>query len=136
MNLWSCRKNGLIRKITLISKFMTSQCVKSNCNTMLPNILQSKGNQSGIIFSTTFFVWFFKQNVSHLYSINWSNFINWLSLFFEIWSICALQLLLTLSWQRPLSYRNQTIHLLPKSVDWFLYDNGLRHERVKQVMTS
>ena len=27
---------------------------------------------------------------------------------------------LTLSWQRPLSYRNQSI------------DNGLRHERVKQ----
>ena len=31
---------------------------------------------------------------------------------------------LTLSWRRPLSYRNQ-------SVDWFLYDIGLRHERVK-----
>ena len=31
--------------------------------------------------------------------------------------------LLTLSWQRLLSYRNQ-------SMDWFLYDNGLRHGRV------
>ena len=31
---------------------------------------------------------------------------------------------LTLSWRRPLSYRNQ-------SIDWFLYDNGLRHERAK-----
>ena len=30
---------------------------------------------------------------------------------------------LTLSWRRPLSYRNQ-------SIDWFLYDIGLRHERV------
>ena len=38
---------------------------------------------------------------------------------------------LTLSWRRPLSYRNQSIDLLWKSVDWFLYDNGLRHERVK-----
>ena len=38
---------------------------------------------------------------------------------------------LTLSWQRLLSYRNQSIDLLCKSVDWFLYDNGLRHERVK-----
>ena len=38
---------------------------------------------------------------------------------------------LTLSWQRPLSYRNQPIDFLRKSVDWFLYDNGLRHERVK-----
>ena len=41
------------------------------------------------------------------------------------------KLLLTLSWRRPLSYRNQSIDLLPKSVDWFLYDNGLRHKRVK-----
>ena len=28
----------------------------------------------------------------------------------------------------PLSYRNQSIDL-----DWFLYDNGLRHERVKVI---
>ena len=33
----------------------------------------------------------------------------------------------------PLSYRNQSINLLFKSVDWFLYDNGLRHERVKSL---
>ena len=38
---------------------------------------------------------------------------------------------LTLSWRRPLSYRNQSIDLPRKSMDWFLYDNGLRHERVK-----
>ena len=38
---------------------------------------------------------------------------------------------LTLSWRRPLSYRNQSINLLHKSIDWLLYDNGLRHERVK-----
>ena len=29
------------------------------------------------------------------------------------------------------SYRNQSIDLLCKSMDWFLYDIGLRHERVK-----
>ena len=45
---------------------------------------------------------------------------------YEFWVI----LYLTLSWRRPLSYRNQTIDLLHKSVDWFRYDNGLRHERV------
>ena len=39
--------------------------------------------------------------------------------------------LLTLSWRRPLSYRNQSIGLLHKLMDWFLYDNGLRHKRVK-----
>ena len=37
---------------------------------------------------------------------------------------------LTLSWRRPLSYRNKSIDLLGKSMDWFLYDNGLRPERV------
>ena len=37
---------------------------------------------------------------------------------------------LTLSRRRPLSYRNQPIDLLCKSMDWFLYDNGLRHESV------
>ena len=39
---------------------------------------------------------------------------------------------LTLSWRRPISYRNQPIDLLRKSMDWFLYDIGLRHERVKK----
>ena len=37
---------------------------------------------------------------------------------------------LNLSWRRPLSYRHQSIDLLRRSMDWFLYDNGLRHERV------
>ena len=41
---------------------------------------------------------------------------------------------LTLSWRRPLSYTNQSIDLLRKSMDWFLYDNGLRLERVKQTL--
>ena len=40
---------------------------------------------------------------------------------------------LTLSRRRPLSYRNQSIDLLRKSIDWFLYDNGLRLERVKLI---
>ena len=30
-----------------------------------------------------------------------------------------------------LSYRNQSIDLRSKSMDWFLYDRDLRHERVK-----
>ena len=37
---------------------------------------------------------------------------------------------LTLSWPGPLSHRNQSIYLQCKSMDCFLYDNGLRHERV------
>ena len=40
-------------------------------------------------------------------------------------------LCLTLSWRRLLSCTNQSIDLQSKSMDWFLYDNGLRLERVK-----
>ena len=32
--------------------------------------------------------------------------------------------------------QNQSIYLLRKSMDWFLYDNGLRHERVKYNMSQ
>ena len=38
---------------------------------------------------------------------------------------------LTLSVRRSLSYRNQFIDLLCKSMDWFLYGRDLRHERVE-----
>ena len=46
-------------------------------------------------------------------------------------SILKTKALLTLSWQRTLSYRNQSIDLLCRSMDWFLYDNVLGHESVK-----
>ena len=41
---------------------------------------------------------------------------------------------LTLLWRNPLSYRNQSTDLLRKSMDCFLYDTDLRHERVKKKM--
>ena len=41
---------------------------------------------------------------------------------------------LTLSRWMPLSYRNQAIVLRRKSIDWFLYDIGLRLERVKEIL--
>ena len=44
--------------------------------------------------------------------------------------------LLTLSGRKPLSYRNQSIDLWSKSMDWFLYDNDLCHERVKCCVNS
>ena len=43
---------------------------------------------------------------------------------------------LTVSWRGPLSYRNRPIDLWSKSMDWFLYDNGPRHERVKYTQPS
>ena len=30
-------------------------------------------------------------------------------------------------------YRNQSIDLLRKSMGWFLYDIGLRHERINKL---
>ena len=45
-------------------------------------------------------------------------------------------LILTLSWRGPLSYRNQYIDLQNKSMDWFLYDNGLRHESVNKELKT
>ena len=38
---------------------------------------------------------------------------------------------LTLAWRRSLWYRNESIDLLCKSMDWLLYDREVRHERVK-----
>ena len=38
---------------------------------------------------------------------------------------------LTLSGRRPISYKNQSIDLQSKSMDWLLCDIDLRRERVK-----
>ena len=39
---------------------------------------------------------------------------------------------LSLSWRRFLSYRNQSVDLQSKSLNWLLYDRDSRHEKVKQ----
>ena len=45
--LWSCRKSGLIRNISLISKFVTSQPGKQTIAIhIFPNISRSKSNQT------------------------------------------------------------------------------------------
>ena len=47
MTFWPCRKNSLIRKVRLTSKFMTSQPgLQTIAIHILPNISQSKGNQT------------------------------------------------------------------------------------------
>ena len=44
---WSCGKSGLIRKIRLISKLMTSQpCEQTIATYIFPNISRSKNNQT------------------------------------------------------------------------------------------
>ena len=59
---WSCRKNGLIRKIRLISKFMTSQPGQRTITTHQPKISRSKGSQAmkfGQVIEEFFFIWVF-----------------------------------------------------------------------------
>ena len=47
MTFWSCRKNGLIRKLRFISKFMTSQHdLQTTAAHTLPSISQSKGTHA------------------------------------------------------------------------------------------
>ena len=45
------------------------------------------------------------------------------------------RIFLTLSWRRSLSYRNKSIDLLCKPMDWFLYDLDLHNERVIEENT-
>ena len=47
LSFWSCKKNGLIRKIKIIWKFMTSQPGQQTITIhILSNISRSKGNQT------------------------------------------------------------------------------------------
>ena len=43
---------------------------------------------------------------------------------------------LSFLWQRSLLYRNQSIDLQNKSMDWFLYDRNFRHERVNALLLA
>ena len=46
LTFWACRKNGLIRKIRLTSKFMTSQPASQTIAIhIFPDISQNKDNQ-------------------------------------------------------------------------------------------
>ena len=76
----------------------------------------------------------------HMASQIWLNWIVWF-IFFPAktnelnWTYVddvffLFEIRLTLSWRRSLSYRNQSIDLQSKSVNWFLYLRGLHHERV------
>ena len=47
--------------------------------------------------------------------------------------LLELQMFRSSSWRRLLSYRNHSIDLQSKSMDWFLYNKGLRHERVNDT---
>ena len=44
--------------------------------------------------------------------------------------------ILNLSWQGSLLYKDQSIDLQNKSMDWFLYDKRLCHERVNALLSA
>ena len=77
-------------------------------------------------YSTRFFYkqYFFSTQPHCCLTFSWSE----LQMLLRCW--------LTLSWRKPLSYRNQCIDLQSKSMDWFLYDNSPRHKRVKRYYNA
>ena len=102
----------------------------------------------------TFKSWNFPQKGKHVFFQNLRRIILWFLLWERLFNITTFHmyeifqcshilprnlltfsqsasLTSTLSWRRSLSYRNQSIGLLCKSMDWFMYDLDLRHERVK-----
>ena len=61
----------------------------------------------------------------------WHSFVSWTNLRQKV--VLFIRPTLTLPWRRSLSYRNQSINLQIKSMNWFLYDRDHRHERVKKM---
>ena len=51
--------------------------------------------------------------------------------YFQALKDCCQFSSLTFSWWRSLLYRNQSINVLCKSINWFLYDTDFRHEILK-----
>ena len=62
--------------------------------------------------------------------------LEWILLNVQYYLTKSLWISLTLSRRRSLSYRNKAIDLQSKSMDWFLYDRNLRHERVKPFQAN
>ena len=75
LTCWSCRKNGLIRNISLTSKFMISFNISE------------KG--FGLVSQPHFIYDFSRKMFLMLHSINWPTFIVWFPLLFEILAQCV-----------------------------------------------
>ena len=65
-----------------------------------------------ILILATIIIWIIIENVGTLWTLAFKH-----------------MLLLTLWWLRPLSHRNQSIDLLCKWMNWFLYDRDLRFSK-------
>ena len=66
---------------------------------------------------------------------NWLSAINWhTTVIFNQSCLFPCKNLINSFMGLPLSYRNQSIDLQSKIMDWFLYDRDLRHERVNSSL--
>ena len=102
-------------------------------------------SQNKFVFSKKYFyhIYLFHSSKINIYYMNFSlnTFLVSISSICiyksqNLLSVCKLNSstrmwILTLSWRRSLSYRNQSIDFSSKSKEWFLYDRDLRHERFK-----
>ena len=74
-----------------------------------------------------FYCWLWTNKYQLWHGLNWRHLV---------WCPGHHMNILTLPWRRQLSYRNQSIDLLCKSMDRFLYHSDLRHERVKTKLLT
>ena len=95
----------------------------------LPNSLAFRRSCSQVLCGKAVLNIFITYADSHLWSKSASNFTK-IAIHYKYIHVLGH---VFLSWRRPLSYRHQSIDLLRKSMDWFLYDNGLRLERVNSL---
>ena len=90
-----------------------------HCDDLHNDVPQNRDNQKEIIIHCL--VWSTRKMLVHNWKLTGTYYL--------------MKFGLTLSWRKPISYRNQPINLLCKSIDWFLYDIVLHHERVKVIRT-
>ena len=116
-------------------------------------IWRSSPLESFLRLGLNLLIWIFKSSVLHyftwfvvptvgffhfsLMSVKLISIIVFVSLFLLFWLVnFRLEKTLILSWRMPLSYKNQPIGFLCKSMNWFLYDKDLRHETVKEIVVN
>ena len=105
-----------------MDRFLCTVSIFYLCETTLP-FFRGKQKRKG---------WITKKNVRFFLNRSFFTLKTFSSVIIFMWC----NAFLTLSWRTPLSYRKQSIDLLRKSMDWFLYDIGLLHEISHSVAVS
>ena len=133
-----------------IAFYHSSKITKNHSFTIFSSLVSRPDKESRTTSMTWF--WCLIVNFEHFFIVEFEQVnICWLELFWYVehynhynhcstWKVAANSCIyfaklklpcfhhLTLSWRKPISYRNQSIDLR------FLYDIGLRHERVNWIL--